>query len=380
MKPVLLFVINSIGHGGAERVLSNILSARTAEAACYDLHLAVLDDLPDARPIPSGVTVHRLDARQSMVRSILQLRMLVARLRPAAIISLLIRSNVASAIAGYVHNVPTILCERMNISSHLAGKHSGLKLMAARALSRLGYRLATRILGVSEGVSEDLISALHADPAKVETIHNPYDLPAIVAAGREMPEYTPLPARFAVAVARLEHAKNIDGLIDAYVEAAPGFPLIILGQGSQEDHLRAHVTSIGARDGILFAGYQANPFALMSRAAFYVSASLNEGFPNAMVEAMALSIPIVATDCPSGPAEILGAQAEMAGRATAAPYGLIVPMRDKAAMVDGIQRLLDPDIHAHYAVRGATRAGAFDLNIVADRYWKLFDKIARRAN
>jgi glycosyltransferase involved in cell wall biosynthesis len=373
-RPRIAFVINSIGYGGAERALAEVLAA--APAGRHERHLVLLDREPERRAMPPVEGRHVLDGKGSMVRSARRLHGLFRELRPDLVVSFLIRANVASvAAARRLPPMRVAVCERMHTSSHLALRHSGPRLWAARLLPRLAYPRADAVLAVSEGVAGDLAARFGVPRARIEVIPNPYDLAALRAAGAAAPAVALPPDGFLVASGRLVAAKDMAGLIDAHARSKTERPLVILGEGPERAALERLAADRG-RGRVLLPGYAANPHAIVSRAHVYLSASLNEGFPNAMVEAMALAVPVVATDCPSGPAEILGAGAGPPGSGPVeAPAGLIVPTRDPLALAEAIRFLEDPARRARLSAAAATRAGDFTASVVAARYWQAFDRL-----
>jgi N-acetylgalactosamine-N,N'-diacetylbacillosaminyl-diphospho-undecaprenol 4-alpha-N-acetylgalactosaminyltransferase len=170
----------------------------------------------------------------------------------------------------------------------------------------------------------------------------------------------------------------MDTLIDAYLKSEIDPTLVILGEGSERPQLQAQIERAGATGRILMPGYARNPFAIVGRAEAYVSASTNEGFPNAMVEAMALGLPVIATDCQSGPAEILAGVSRLDCReVTFAKHGILVPEHDAAAIATAIRSVVgDPARSADYAARARLRAKDFAIGPVAEAAWALFDRVA----
>src|SRR5690606_31999605 len=98
-----------------------------------------------------------------------------------------------------------------------------------------------------------------------------------------------------------------------------------------------------------------------------------------IAEAMALGRPVAVTDCPSGPAELLGARAGEAGTVVEAPYGLIVPDGDRTALAGAIVRLLDPDLRLRLGRAARHRMESFRAEAIAERYWAVFDRLLARA-
>lgn len=372
----IAFVINSLGPGGAERVLDNILHM-TPEGE-WECHLILLDKEDEHRTPPDFVTIHRLDCGLRLLPSIRQLRERIRAIRPDLVVSFLVRANIAAIIAARAVGAPCIISERSHLTTHFAERHRGLQRAAASLASRLAYPHAHHIIAVSEGVRSDLVDNFGVQPHLSASIPNPYDLEGIARAAEIAPEL-PLPDRFMVSVGRLVGAKGFDDLIKAYSIAQPRIPLVILGEGPERSNLNALIASLGLQDRILLLGYAKNPFAIVGRAEMFVSASHCEGFPNAMAEAMALGVPIVATDCPSGPAEILaGVETTDATGIVEADHGVLVPVRKPEVLARAIALMSDPKCRQHYAAMARRRMDDYRIHDITARYWKTFAEVLDR--
>ena len=373
----ILFLINSLAGGGAERVMIALLDGSRDRFADTPFSLALLDDDPDAYAPAPWLPVHRLATGGSLLRGVKQVRALVRRERPDLIVSFLTRANVIAATVGWLESIPTIISERVNTSAHLAGRRAAI----SRLLVRLSYRRAHRVIAVSQGVGDDLVANFGVSRDRVRAIPNPVDVAAIARIGA-----APMPlevgAPFFVAVGRLAETKNMMLLVQAYAEAAIGAHLVILGEGPERARLQAEIERLGVADRVMLAGFAANPFAVVGRARGYVSASNGEGFPNALVEAMALARPVLVTNCASGPSEILAdRRLEDVGGPLDTPYGRLVPTNDRAALAQGL-RWLDGQDDAGLLGMGAAgtkRAEEFGVDTAVRRYWQVFDEVAMPA-
>jgi N-acetylgalactosamine-N,N'-diacetylbacillosaminyl-diphospho-undecaprenol 4-alpha-N-acetylgalactosaminyltransferase len=341
------FVINSFEGGGAERVLATLLQeVHGGLSVNNDIkpELVLLDDVPARYDWPADVPCHVLGANGTMTDSVRRLLDYTRRRRPDVMLAFLSRANIAAVTVKMRYRVPVLISERVNTTEHLAG--GGVRNMLARGLIRALYPRADRVIAVSRGVARDLVDNFRVSPERVHVIHNPYDLDKIRAkAGEAAP--ADLPARFVVAVGRLTANKNFAMLIRAYARADLDDDLVILGAGELRDELASLVRQLGVERRVRFVGFVTNPYAVMARATAFVSASNVEGFPNAAAEAMALGRPVVLTDCPSGPGELLGGAAPTGSGVTKARYGVLTPVGDEAAMVDALRLIVSPEMRAY---------------------------------
>jgi len=211
--------------------------------------------------------------------------------------------------------------------------------------------IASVIVCPARAMVDDSVSFYGCAREKMRVIPNGVDLETLEGMKAELPfhpwalESGPL----VVAAGRLCRQKGFDLLLEAFGRIAREFPaarLIILGKGEERDPLRTLADSLGISARVDFPGWFPNPHAVISRASAFVLSSRYEGFPNALLEAMACGTPVVSTDCPSGPREILEDEA-----------GLLVPTEDPEAMAEALRALLsDPLLRGGWA--GAGRHGS----------------------
>lgn len=371
MKPKILFVINSLAGGGAERVLTTLIGGSRRFTDRYAVEVVLLDREEEAYALPDWVKVERLDSRQSLVRSFMHIWGLIGRAKPALTVSFLTRANVVTAAAMALRSKPFVVSERVNTTAHLnEGAHAKL----AKALVRLTYPRANRIVAVSQGVADTLAEDFGVRPDAMVAIANPIAAEAIAARAAELPGFA-VDGPYVVAMGRFVPNKNFALAISAFAESGISGRLLILGEGPERERLEALVEELGLQGRVLMPGFAANPYALIGRAAFMALSSNAEGFPNALVEALACGVPVVATDCASGPAEVLEVAVGPAPGAVAVEGrgGLLTPVNDVGSMAEAFQRMQDPALRARLAQAGGQRVLDFTVDRAVDRYWDVIE-------
>lgn len=231
-----------------------------------------------------------------------------------------------------------------------------------RRLSRMRrlYPEADRIIAVSHGVADDLVNYVGIPENRVEVIHNPvvppdgvgsYGRGNVVAGLRKSGE------QVLVAMGRLSPAKDFTTLLRAFsiVRQKRAARLVVFGKGYHREALLAVADELGVADCAHFPGHTEDPYAELAAADLFVLSSRWEGFGNVVVEAMAVGTAVVATDCPSGPREILGG----------GEFGALVPVGDAEAMADAVVATLMQPPDADELRRAAAR---FESHFAARRY------------
>lgn len=365
--PKVLFILNSLAGGGAERVLLALLDASRGMTGQVDFSLALLDREERDYSAPGDLKLHQLDSRFKLGRSIAGLYKLCRAERPDVTVSFLTRANVASVIVGKLLGHRIVISERANTSSHFK---PGLSGDVAKAMIRRSYPRADRVIAVSRGIAEDLADNFGVSAGRIATIANPVPAARIVAQGEEEPAIA-MDRPYIVAVSRLTPGKNLAMVLDAMARSTIDLPLVILGQGPEREALVARAAELGLSDRVIMPGFVSNPYAVVKRAAFYVSASNAEGFPNGQVEALALGIPVLATNCASGPSEVLAdKRREDVHGLTFGDYGVLVPTNDPATMAEGMAAIMAPERQAQYRAAGPKRVEAYSVETARDSYWR----------
>ncbi len=352
----LAILLPGLYDGGAERTLLNLSEGITGRGFPVDLVLARAEG-PYMAEIPNSVRVIDLKAE----RVLLCLPALVHYLRserPVVMLSTLYANILAvwaRCLAGFPRRV--VLNEQNTLSSVSSGEND-LRWKLYPELARWFYPWADAITAVSKGVADDLILATRLSPSRIKVIFNPIvtpDLQRKSAAPLEHPWFKVGEPPVVLGVGRLTAQKAFSVLIEAFAQVRKSQParLLILGEGEERPMLEALIGQLGLEQDVNLPGFVSNPYPYMARAAVFVLSSRWEGLPTVLVEAMALRTPVIATDCPSGPREILrGGQ-----------YGPLVPVGDPCALALAIQNSL-----ANHSTSFEESWKPYDRDFVTDQY------------
>ena len=259
--------------------------------------------------------------------------------RPDAMLSTLFFTNVMAIWAcRWVERPPRLVLREANTISAKGTQADHWKYRLMPYLSRWFYPWADRVVTVSEAAGEDLIDVTGIAEEKVRTIYNPVVTENLKQQAREPvdhPWFREGAPPVVLGAGRLEKQKDFETLIRAFsrIRKSTTARLVILGKGSRKSQLEELAHALEVRDDVLLPGFVDNPFKYMARAGVFALSSRFEGLPGVLIQAMATGCPVVSTDCPSGPREILEE-----GR-----YGPLVPVGDPEALAEGIRSVFsDP--------------------------------------
>jgi N-acetylgalactosamine-N,N'-diacetylbacillosaminyl-diphospho-undecaprenol 4-alpha-N-acetylgalactosaminyltransferase len=352
----IVFVINSLEGGGAEKVLCNWLVALESffTDAQVEVHLLLLDNVEEINTPPLYAIKKTLSAQGSLFKSFFQLKKALNTIKPDVVFSFLTRSNYVSTLLAKQMGIPVYISERVHTSSHFTDTGKG---KISKALVKWIYPKATKVLAVSEGVKKDLVRNYSIIDVKCDVVYNAYNVSALEQKASE-PISQDVNTPFIVGVGRLVANKNFALMIQAYSDAKLDVPLFIFGAGPELARLQSLIDNLDLRKKIFLKGYINNPYPFIKRAQFFVSTSNAEGFPNGIAEAICLGTPVLSTNCESGPAEIIADNVNFkTDSATACQYGVLCAPNSVAACVSGFELIMewraDKDVKAVLAERAA---------------------------
>ncbi|BAU50347.1 glycosyl transferase [Sulfurifustis variabilis] len=307
-------------------MILNLCAGLAERVRRLDLVL-VRADSAHVTDLPASVRIVNLNARHTFT-SLLPLARYLRRERPSVLLAAKDRAIRVAVVARVLARVPLRLVGRIGttVSAALAGR-GAWRLAVWRAGMRLFYPGADLIVAVSQGVADDIVHLAQLAPDRVRVVPNPVWTPRLERLAREAPAhpwFSEPSVPLVLSAGRLTRQKDFPTLIRAFAQVRAERPcrLMILGDGGQRDDLLALAKQLGVAEDVALPGFQANPYAYVAHASLFVLSSVWEGSPNVLTEALALGIPVVSTDCPSGPREILAG-----GR-----YGKLVPTGDGDAL------------------------------------------------
>lgn len=335
----VVFYTRQLHNGGVDRVVFNLAE----EFLARGLKPVIMVDIdnpysPFHALIPAGVTYEVLDA-QGPISRLVKLTRYLRRVRPAAVMCTSFGfPNIYAIVARRIAGIPIrlMLTEHCFPSVDRAAPRFWQSRYWFFPLAHYFYPHADSIVAVSRGTADDLAKVISIDPRSIDRIYNPIVSDAMIAQSREPvdhPWFASSGAPVVIAVGRLEPQKNFALLIRAFAALRETRParLMILGDGGEREMLEALVRELGLEDDVAMPGFAANPHAYVAKAALLVLSSDFESLANVVIEAMAVGTPVIATDCPSGPAEALAG-----GR-----FGTLVPVGDAGRLTAEMHRVLD---------------------------------------
>jgi len=377
-KLKILFFISWLGGGGAEMHLLRLVNhldrdnfelslALVRRGGAYEEALAA-----DIRPHYLGSSRFKSSTWQ-MCSAILPLRRLIAQLKPNVLCSVMDHSNIAAILATrhLSHRPKLTLCVQ-HFPTYLFESDSSAPQRIIGFLARQLYPVADSIVALSNGVAMDIQDFISQTQLPLYVIYNAgvddrvFNLMQESLSKEEIFGSGPK----IMACGRLCKQKGFQYLLEAmvYIRRIVPATLWIVGEGSERGFLQEKIRQLDLENCVYLLGFKTNPFKYMAAADVFVLSSLTEGFGNVLVEAMACGVPVVSTDCPYGPSEIIQDGVN----------GLLVSPADSRALATAIVRVLQDRQLAQTLIRnGKNRSMDFAAQAIAGEYGELFLRLAK---
>jgi glycosyltransferase involved in cell wall biosynthesis len=364
----ILFIIPSLVAGGAERqaiyLMRGLLNRGIiVSVLIFDPIGELFDEIPDGIKVYLSKSHKSGNPFRNPLRVLWEIIRVIHKENPDIIYSRHWPTKTPTAFAARLLGKKVVLSEANNLILYMAYNNNG---RISSFLKNIACRLADKIVAVSQGVA-DCLEQLFNINSNIMVIHNGFDLEMIEEKSREetshpwFKEEEPI----VVAVGRLVNQKGFSFLLEAIELANRKTPvrLIIIGDGELKAKLEKQAEEIAIKGKVDFIGVKKNPFAYMARCDLFVLSSVFEGFPNVLVESMALGLPVIATNCLYGPGEII----------EDGKNGILVPVKDSRAISEAILRVLeDGELREKLRVAAKRRANVFSLGDMISRHADLF--------
>ena len=357
----ITFVIPNLGPGGAERVATLLanhwvsqghdVTLVTFEMPGIEPFFALEDDVA-VRELAASAAPRGLASRLSTnLARVSRLRSLLRELHPDIVVAFMTEANVVALWACRGLGVPVVISERNQPDRPGLGR---LHKLARRLSYPLASAMVVQTNAIAAGVAARFRIPVHVIP-------NPVLLEAKEACRKQGDVH------LLISLGRLTHQKGFDGLVRSFTALAskhPDWRLVIYGEGPDRSALEELAAESGLQESILLPGLTKDSAGALRQASLFVLPSRFEGYPNALLEALGCGLPVVATACPGGTAEILANGA----------HGMIVPPDDVSAMTAALDAMMSsPDLRADYAARARPAVAGLDIAAVG---WRWLDLLA----
>lgn len=358
-RPILLY-LHSIQGGGAERFFLTLANGLSPDL--FEVHVVLgSDHIKDYEAkFSASIKLHYLYSKASK-KSLIKLAKLIRQIRPQLAFTTINKNNLTLLAASILscHQMPIVVREANHLSKT---EYSSRKV---RFLTRWLYNLkASQIVAVSNGVKDDLVNHYKIKKAKISIIYTPIDLEKIHQLGQYNPYDDEQPNRI-VHVGSFTSQKDHRTLLEAFALVLKDMQahLTLVGDGPLKSSILEDIKLHNLIKNVTLTGFVQNPFGYVYHSDLFVLSSKYEGFPNVLLEAMALHTPIVSTDCPSGPNEIIDDGVN----------GLLVPVESKERLAKAMLTLLkNADQRVKYADSAYEKVQSFSLSSQLKAYETLF--------
>lgn len=386
-KKKLMFIVGVLRDGGAQRAASNISLALQEQ---YDVSFVTFS--ADNAAYAHGGTLYdlglprrkgRVASACNELRRTRALARLKKQLRPDVCISFLDDANLPNVLSKGMGK--TVVSLRTHLSSRPMGRLTARKV-------RYAYRHADKVVCVSEAARRDLVSLGFARAENCTAIGNMVDGVALLARAGEVPALEKRGPVIAT-MGSLVPQKGMWNLLRAFktvLQAHPNAQLMLFGGAKQDAYVQL-MRDLGIEEHVALQGFVKNPHALLAQADLFVFPSRFEGMPNALLEAMALGLPVISTDCLSGPREILAPDTDPCRQTKEmerAPYGVLIPVPqggflgadapetpEEKTMVRAIGEMLtDAALRHSYAQRALARAADFAPATIRQKWIQVIEE------
>jgi glycosyltransferase involved in cell wall biosynthesis len=363
----IALTLPSLAGGGAQRVFLDLAQGLLDRSIDVDVVL-VRDEGPLRDSVPSGAELVTLGGKE-VSRAVPRLARYLRSRRPDVVVPAITHMNLCTLLAARLvrPRVPVVVTGVNHLTT--AARHAVLfQDRITPRLARVGYPWADAVVALSEGVADDVASAARLPRSRVEVIPSPVNFGRLAAAAREQTDHPWLVDKTGpvlLAAGRLTEQKDFPTLLRALALLDDDIRLVLLGEGELRASLERLAQELGIAKRVDFPGFSRNHYPACAACDVFVLSSKWEGLPTVLIEALFLGAPIVSTDCPSGPAEILEG-----GR-----WGRLVPPGEPEALARAIRATLADGRRPV----GPAACDRVRIDTVSERWAELLGRAARHS-
>lgn len=306
MKKRLLFVIDSLGIGGAEKVTLTLATMFLKES--YDIDIITCDNIVQFDDIASDINLLSIDFKKSFfdysryskkLHKLIELQEQKYQ-QPYGLI--LVHLQKATRLMNKLNHPNTYYVIHSTFSQSAFTNRSGLKkYLKQRKLQKIYNNLD--LIAVSKGIENDLIDTIGIKPKSIQTIYNPVNKEDIEKLSIETNPITE--KNYIVHVGRFHSVKRHDILLKAFKLSNLPTKLVLVGDGAERNNILKLIDELELQEKVIVTGFIQNPYPIIKNAKLLILSSEYEGLPTVLIESLMLNTPVISTDCPSGPNEIL---------------------------------------------------------------------------
>ena len=387
-KPKVAFLSAKMALGGAERVISNLVNGMASEVEVHTLLLS--DQTPQDYPLKGSVVSLNDGKNRSRLAEIpyfcSKIKRYIEENKIDCIISFMEYPNLLNILT------PVKARKIISVRNFMSEKWKGNKGLVWKLSFKHLYKRADTIVVPTKLIGKDLVDNYRIPHDKLQLINNPYELEKLT---KNMVEDIPkehegwFNGSTIITMGNLSFAKGHCHLIRSFANVKKQIPnarLVILGEGGYRDKLEHLIRNLNLSNDVLLLGFQSNPHKYINKADIYVLSSYYEGFPNALAEAMACGLPVVSTDCKSGPREILAPEKGInvsISEIEYAKYGILIPVfkeecfnKDELSIEEVnlarviVQLFEKEDLYKNYKKQSNKRIQNFHIKNILDEWLK----------
>ena len=378
MKKKVFILINTLGTGGAERVVSLLIHNWKTR---YDITLVLLTDIIEY-DLPKNISIVCLKQpfMENGFLTTLKLPLLAWRYknlckkRGADVsLSFLKRPNYINCLGKLMGNKAKIIISERSYFSEFLKMHALLQKILSKFLTKKLYPFADKIIVNSKLIKFDLEKNFNIH-APYSVINNPMNLALMERLSKEEADFPNDKSFNFINVGAFRREKNHKNLIEAFSKIKHlNVKLFLLGHRFLKEDLIAKVKEMQLESKIIFLGFDTNPYKYFSKCDCFVLPSDFEGFPNALVEAMACGLSVISTDCRSGPREILAPdtdpEANLTNHIEVAEYGILVPVKNPQLLSEAMELMVkNKELHESLRQKAKARSADFESGKIIEQF------------